>query len=72
MKETFFSVLQIVLSFILIVLILIQQKGSGLSSVLGGTGAIYSTKRGIDKVVHYATIGSAVLFFGVSLVRLFI
>jgi len=57
----------------MIISILLQQKGSGLSSALGGGGgAEYSTKRGADKFLFYATIVLAVLFFGISIYRLFL
>lgn len=71
MKETLYNSLQIVLAVILATIILLQQKGSGLSGVFGGTSNIYSTKRGVDKILHYATIVIAIIFFSVSLVRLF-
>lgn len=71
MKETLYNSLQIVLAVILTTIILLQQKGSGLSGVFGGTSNIYSTKRGVDKILHYATIVIAIIFFSVSLVRLF-
>lgn len=71
MKETIYNSLQIVLSLVLVAIILLQQKGAGLSGVFGGTSNIYSTKRGIDKILHYATIGVAIVFFAVSLTRLF-
>ncbi len=70
MKETVYNSLQIALSILLVTIILLQQKGAGLSGVFGGTSNIYSTKRGIDKILHYATIGVAVVFFGVSFARL--
>ena len=70
MQETVFNVLQIVLAAILTIIILLQQKGSGLSGVFGGSSNIYSTKRGVDKMLHYLTVAIAIIFFGVSLVRL--
>lgn len=72
MKTTLFNVIQIASSVLLIVVILLQQKGSGLSGVFGGSSNIYSTKRGFDKILHYATIILACIFFGVSLLRLFL
>ena len=69
MKETIFTVGQLVLSILLIAIIALQQKGSGLSGVFGGSSNIYSTKRGVDKILHYATIVIAGLFFGISLIR---
>lgn len=71
MKENLFNTLQLTLAALLIVIILLQQKGSGLSGIFGGSSNIYSTKRGVDRILHFATIAIAVLFFGVSLFRLF-
>lgn len=72
MQETIFNIIQFVLSIVLIIIILLQQKGTGLSGVFGGGGNVYSTKRGIDKILFYVTIVVAILFFGLSMVRIFI
>lgn len=70
MKETVFSVVQMVLAILLIIVILLQQKGGGLGGVFGGSSNIYSTKRGIDKILFYTTIVIAVLFFAGALLNL--
>lgn len=70
MKETTYNIIQIVLAVLLIIVIVLQQKGGGLSGIFGGSSNIYSTKRGLDKILHYATIAIATVFFGVSLLRL--
>lgn len=70
MKETIYNVIQIVLSVLLIVVVLLQQKGAGLSGVFGGSSNVYSTKRGVDKILHWGTIVLAIIFFGVALLRL--
>lgn len=70
MKETILNSLQIILALFLIITILLQQKGSGLGGILGGSNNVYSTKRGVDKTLHYTTIILAILFFGSSLSRL--
>jgi len=57
---------QIGLSVILILLILIQSKGSGLSGVFGGEGNVYRTKRGAEKIIFVTTIVVVILFFGVA------
>lgn len=57
---------QILVGVLLIVSILLQQKGEGLSSTFGGSSMEYSTKRGAEKFVFYATIVFAVLFIGLS------
>lgn len=71
MKQTIFNIIQLSLSIILIIIILLQQKGTGLSGVFGGSSNVYSTKRGIDKILFYATIVVSIIFFGLSFVRLF-
>ncbi len=72
MKETILNIIQLVLAAVLIVVVLLQQKGTGLSGIFGGSGNIYSTKRGVDKILHYITIATTVIFFSISLVRLVI
>ena len=70
MKETIYNSIQVVLSILMILVILLQQKGSGLSGVFGGSSNVYSTKRGFDKILHWGTIALALIFFGVALLRL--
>lgn len=53
---------QIAVSIILIILIAIQQRGAALGSGFGGGGEIYSTKRGAQKKIYYATIAIAAIF----------
>ncbi|MCC6934820.1 MAG: preprotein translocase subunit SecG [Candidatus Yanofskybacteria bacterium] len=55
---------------LLIITILLQQRGQGLGSGIGGGSMEYSTKRGVEKGVFYATIVLAILFIGVSVARL--
>jgi len=62
--------IHITISALLIVAILLQQRGGGLSSTFGGSAMEYSTKRGAEKVVFYATIVLGILFLGISVVRL--
>lgn len=58
---------QIVVSVAVIVLILLQNKGSGLGTVFGGgDGNVFHTKRGAEKWLFYATIVSVVLFIGLG------
>jgi preprotein translocase subunit SecG len=72
MKEIILNIIQLILASVLIVVVLLQQKGTGLSGVFGGSGNVYSTKRGLDKILHYITIGTVVIFFAVSILRLMI
>jgi preprotein translocase subunit SecG len=70
MNTIVFNVIEFFLAALLVAVILLQQKGTGLSGVFGGSSNIYSTKRGVDKVLHLATIVIAVIFFSLSLIRL--
>ncbi len=72
MQSNILNIIQFVLSAVLVIVILLQQKGTGLSGVFGGGGNVYSTKRGIDKILFYTTIVVSILFFGLSLARIFI
>jgi len=58
------------ISAFLIIAILLQQRGGGLSSTFGGGMMEYSTRRGAEKIVFYATIVLTVLFLGISVARL--
>lgn len=56
---------QIISSVLLIVLILIQERSSGLSGILGGgggDGGSYQTRRGLERVLFWATIGMGAIF----------
>ncbi|OGF78162.1 preprotein translocase subunit SecG [Candidatus Giovannonibacteria bacterium RIFCSPLOWO2_02_FULL_43_11b] len=55
---------------LLVIAILFQQKGSGLSSAFGGEGNIYTTKRGLEKILFRITIVLGILFLVLSLLNL--
>jgi protein translocase SecG subunit len=63
--QTFIIVLSISLSG----LILIQAQGTGFGSTWGGGGETYHTKRGVEKVVMWATI-AVVCIFVVAIIAL--
>lgn len=70
--HTFLTVLQIVVAVLLILTILTQQRGAGLSATFGGSGGFYTSKRGIEKFLHTATIVLTILFILNSLAFLII
>lgn len=51
-------------SALMIISILLQQRGASLGAGFGGSGELYTTRRGIDKNLFDATIVLAVLFVG--------
>ncbi len=58
----YFDGVLIILSIALIASILMQARGASLGSVFGGSGAVFKTRRGIDKLLYNATIGFAIAF----------
>lgn len=62
-------VTQIIVSLLLALLILIQERGSGLGEGIAGVGGatIQTKKRGAEKVLAQLTIALIVLFLGLSL-----
>jgi preprotein translocase subunit SecG len=61
------NVIQIIVSVALIVVVLLQAKGGGLSTIFGGEGAVYRTKRGLERTLFRFTIALAILFGVISL-----
>lgn len=72
MIETILDIAQIICSALLIVLILLQARGTGLGAAFGGEGNVYRSKRGIEKKLFHVTIAIAILFFGVSLANVLV
>jgi len=53
-------------------LILLQQRGVGLSSVLGGSDQIYMTRRGVEKWVMITTVVLIVAFCALRIANLYL
>ena len=66
---SFLGILQLVSAVLLIIVILLQQRGTGLGSGFGGEGNIYRTVRGLEKTLVVATVVLAVVFFGSALAQ---
>jgi preprotein translocase subunit SecG len=58
----YFQIVQIIIGIALIITILLQARGAGLGSVFGGTGTVFKTRRGIDKLLFRMTIGFIIVF----------
>ncbi len=63
---------QLAVSIILIVLVVIQQRGAALGAGFGGGGEVYSTKRGAQKKIYYATIAIATVFLALGVLNVLI
>ncbi len=64
------EVVSIIISLVLIALILLQVKGTGLGDLMGGggdTGGVARTRRGLEKTLFQLTIGLGVAFVAISI-----
>jgi len=61
------KIIQIIVAILLMIAILMQNRGAGLGGVFGGTGGVYLTKRGLEKKLFIATIVLAAIFILLSL-----
>jgi len=73
MLKTILSVLQIFVPILLIVGILLQQRGTALGSAFGGEGGgFHAKRRGMDKKIFITSLILGTLFIIVSFLNLFI
>jgi preprotein translocase subunit SecG len=62
-----FKIAQFILGVLLVLAILLQNRGAGLGGVFGGSGGVYLAKRGLEKKLFTATVVISILFFAISL-----
>lgn len=66
--QTAFNIAQILISAVLILVLVLQAKGSGFGSALGGqTSSMFRTRRGVERTLFQLTIVLVTVFLAVSL-----
>lgn len=60
--DTILQVIMVGSAVLMVTAILLQQRGASLGAGFGGSGELYTTRRGLDKNLFEATIVLAVLF----------
>ncbi len=72
--QNILTIAQAATAIVLIILILLQQRGTALGSSFGGGegGGFYSTRRGIQKKIYWASIVFGALFVILALLNLVI
>ena len=68
----FLQIISVASGILMILMILLQQRGATLGAGFGSSGELYTSRRGTDKSLYEATIVMAVIFVGsivVSLIR---
>ena len=65
--KDFLHIAQILISVTLVVVVLMQVKGTGFGAALGGADQSFRTRRGIQRSLHRLTILLIVVFVSFSL-----
>ena len=66
------SISEIIVSILLIISILLQNRGAGLSSTFGGDFGGYYSKRGFEKFLTRFSVFLAIIFIGLAIATLII
>jgi protein translocase SecG subunit len=64
------TIIQSVVSVLIVVFIILQQRGTALGSAFGGGGEVYSTRRGLQTNLLWATIFLTIAFIGLAIANL--
>lgn len=64
------DIIQIAVAAILIVAILLQNRGAGLGAAFGGEGNVYRTRRSLEKLLFQATIVLSIIFFVTAFINI--
>ena len=58
-----------VTSILMILFILLQERGGELGRTFGGSGGFYRSRRGLEKLLFQVTIVCSIIFISLSLVN---
>lgn len=63
------NIIQIISAILLVAAILLQNRGASVGGVFGGEGAVFQTKRGVEKKLFILTIILSIIFLGIALLN---
>lgn len=64
------KIIQIILAVLIVTCVLLQQRGAGLGDAFGGDSAVFSSRRGAEKVLYQLTIIFGIAFVAVVIASL--
>ena len=64
------SIAQVVLACAIVLLVLIQERGSGMGEAFGDSGGFSSQRRGVERGIFVTTIVVLALFIAISLANI--
>lgn len=63
--------IQLIVTIVLVVLILLQERGGGMSGIFGGHGGeFYQTRRGVERIIFFSTIALVAIFIILAILNL--
>ena len=62
MNQTIIGILQIITGSILVILVLLQQRGEGMGAIGGMSSQFYGTRRGMEKTMYWFTLALGAFF----------
>ncbi len=65
--SVYLNIAQIIVSVVLIVVVLLQTKGSTFSGAFGADASVFRTRRGLEKTLFQLGLGLAALFVLISI-----
>jgi len=65
----FIDIIQLISAILLIIAVLLQNRGAGLGAAFGGEGNVYRAKRGVEKWLFILTIILSIVFLGTALIN---
>lgn len=68
----FLEIIELTSAILLILTVLIQNRGTGLGETFGGEGNVYSTRRSMEKVLFNISIATSVIFFSSAITILYL
>ncbi|MGH7196678.1 MAG: preprotein translocase subunit SecG [Candidatus Saccharimonadales bacterium] len=71
-NASIFGIIGLISGSLMVLTILLQQRGASLGAGFGSSGELFTTRRGVDKSLFEATIVLAVVFVGSLLVSLLV
>lgn len=62
MEGSVLQIITVVSAILMVVAILLQQRGASLGAGFGASGELYTSRRGLDKSLYRATVVLAIIF----------
>ena len=61
-------IIELIVGVVMMLTILLQERGTMLGGAFGGEGSVYRARRGVEKILYIVTIVLAIIFVGLAIV----